>query len=290
MTCVQGAKSRLALNGQQYPCTSYHALTVQELMDGQTKAITGSLQPYDTRWDAGIMRVGHQIVMEPTPTELALLMPLMGLAESPSGTFTLGESLTSFTLLIDMVTDIYSYTNTVVSKWRLQGARGSTPIRLILDLVGKTRPTDAATFSPTASKTDAPFPFHRGTMTLASVSRQFNQFVLACDFNVAQQYNNTQLPTDLCPTNVETYLATSTPYDSTNIALTETPIISNDVSSITGNLTFARGTTNWALALTALRPIQRMPDVLGKTEIRSPQFYRINQSASTKAIVATYTA
>ncbi len=292
MTCVQGAKTQLAINGQQFPFISYRPVVVQELMDGQTQAITGNLQPYDERWDAGILRINHRVILEPTPQELDVLLLLMGFAESPTDTFTLGQSLTSFTLLVDMVTKVYTYTDTVIGRWRLQGRRGSTPIRLILDMMGKARPTEgnAGSFSATARKTDAPIPFTRGTLTLDSTAREYNQFDLVCDFNVASQYNNSQVPTDLCPTNMQMALATSVPFDSTNLNLTKTPIISNTVSSITGTLAFARSPMSSSWALAALRPEQRMPDILGKTEIRAPLFYRVNRTSSNEAIIVTHTS
>lgn len=291
MTCVQGAASQIALNGQSFPFINMRSLVVQELMDGSTDAITGNLQSYDERWDLGIMRIGHRITLEPTPEELDVLLPLMGLTQSPTDTFTLGQSLTSFPFIVDYVTKVHTFTNCVIGRWRLQGARGSSPIRLLLDLIGKTRPTEgnAGSFSATGRKTDAPIPFSRGTMTLNSVERQFNQFVLACDFNVAQQYNNSFLPTDLCPSNIQAYLATSVPYDSTNSSLVKVPVVDADVSSFAGALAFTRGTMSSSWAMTALRPVQRMPDILGKVEIRAPLYYRINRNANTAAIVVTHT-
>lgn len=290
MTCVQGAASLIALNGQTFPFISYRPQVVQEPMDGSTQAITGNLQSFDERWDAGIMRIEHRLVLEPTPQELDVLLLLMGFAESPTNTFTLGQTLTSHTLLVDMVTKVYTYADTVIGRWRLQGRRGNTPVRLILDLMGKTRPTEgnAGSFSATARKTDAPLPFSRGVLTLNSTAREHNQFDLACDFNVASQYNNSQLPTDLCPTNIQTFLATSVPFDSTNLALTSTPVISNTITSITGSLAFTRGSMSSSWALAALRPVQRMPDIAGKTEIRAPLFYRVNRTAANASIIVTH--
>ncbi len=136
----------------------------------------------DTR--VGPYTVNGQLVLEPTPEDLAIWLPRI-LGAAPTGDtppqYNLAETLPSFTLAIDRVAKVFTYAGCKVNRATFSGAQGGL-LRLTLDLVAQSESVGAAgtfpSLTPTATQ---PYIFSDLALTLASASREVKQFSLVVD-------------------------------------------------------------------------------------------------------------
>ncbi len=140
---------------------------------------TRSHQADDTR--VGPYRVGGQLVLEPTPEDLAIWLPRI-LGAAPSGTtYNLAETLPSFTLAIDRVARVFTYAGCKVNRATFQGAQGGL-LRLVLDVVAQSESVAAAGSFPSLSLgVTQPYIFSDVSLTLAAATREVKQFELVID-------------------------------------------------------------------------------------------------------------
>jgi hypothetical protein len=143
---------------------------------------TRSRQALDTR--SGPYTVGGQVVLEPTPEDLAIWLPRI-LGADPSGTtFNLAETLPSFTLTIDRVAKVFTYAGCKVNRATFQGAQGGL-LRLVLDLVAQSESVATAGAFPALSVgMQPPYIFSDLSLVLAGAPREVKQFELTIDNGV----------------------------------------------------------------------------------------------------------
>lgn len=140
----------------------------------------------DTR--VGPYTVGGQLVIEPTPEDLALWLPRI-LGGTPTGsspkTYPLAETLPSFTMSIDRVAKVFTYSGCKVSRATFHGAQGGL-LRLSLDIVAQSESLAAAgTFPSLAPNNGPPYIFSDVTLSLAAAAREVKQFDLVVDNAIA---------------------------------------------------------------------------------------------------------
>ena len=138
-----------------------------------------SHQADDTR--VGPYTVGGQLVLEPTPEDLAIWLPRI-LGADPSGTtYNLAEILPSFTLSVDRVAKVFTYAGCKVNRAVFQGAQGGL-LRLTLDIVAQSESVAVAgTFPSLTLGVTQPYIFSDLALTLASAAREVKQFDLTID-------------------------------------------------------------------------------------------------------------
>lgn len=289
MACAQGFAAQLAINGQAMEFLSVRDLTVRELVDNGDQAIRGILDHAKERVTLGRLQIGVEVTMNPSPAELDVLLPLMGFSESPTDTFTIGDSLTTFTTIVDKVTKVDTYTTCKIGKATFFGQRGGSPIGLRMQILGTGfSEGNAGSFSATALDADICYAFHEGTLTLQSSSRAFDRFEFTLDPHLMVQWNNSSTPTEICPTQRTITLAASTPYTSSESDLFTTPLSS--AAGAAATLAWSRSGQSTSIALANVKAIARPPSVPGKTEIRLPLLYRAYKSGSTAAVIITHDA
>lgn len=283
----QGALSQLAIGGQAMEFLSIRKGTRTELVDNGDLAIRGTFTHAKERVTLGLVWVEHVITMQPSPSELDVLLPLMGFAESPTDTFTEEDDLDTFTMLIDRVAKVHTYENSIIDKWVFRGQKGRLPISLELTILSPTESEgNAGTFSATAIDTSFAYAFTEGVLTVQGGAEAFDRFALACDHKAKVEHNNSRTATCIAPTDREISLACSTPYTSSETALYTTPF--GDASGAGGTLVFTRSTRSTTFTFANLKSIATVPEIPGKEEIRLPLFYRAYSSGSTKALVITH--
>lgn len=289
MACAQGYDAQLAINGQAMEFLRIRDLTVRELVDNGDLAIRGILDHAKERVTLGRLHIGFEVTMNPSPAELDVLLPLMGFTESPTDTFTIGDSLTSHTCIIDRVTKVHTYTGCRIGKSVFFGQRGSQPIGLTMQILGTGFSEGAAgSFSATALDTDIVYAFHEGTLTARSSSRNFDRFSLSINPGLEVQWNNSATPTEICPTNRVIMLSVSTPYTSSESDLFTTPLSAS--AGAAGTLAWSRAGQSTSFAFANLKEIARPPSIPGKRQIRLPVQFKCFRSGSTAALVATHDA
>jgi hypothetical protein len=136
----------------------------------------------DTR--VGPYAVGGQLVLEPTPEDLAIWLPRI-LGGQPTGgevkTYPLAETLPSFTLSIDRVAKVFTYAGCKINRAAFHGAQGGL-LRLTLDIVAQSESLAAAgTFPALTPGTTQPYIFSDLNLTLAATAREVKQFDLTID-------------------------------------------------------------------------------------------------------------
>lgn len=289
MACAQGFDAQLAINGQAMEFISIRDLTVRELVDNGDLAIRGVLDHAKERVTLGRLQIGFEVTMNPSPAELDVLFPLAGFSESPTDTFTIGDSYTTFTSIIDRVTKVHTYTSCKIGRMIFSGQRGTQPIRLTMQILGTGfSEGNSGSFSATAIDTDIAYAFHEGTLTARSASTAFDRFQLTIDPHLQVQWNNSSTPTEICPTNRTITLAVSTPYTSSESTLFTTPL--SAAAGAAGTLAWSRSGQSTSFAFANLKEIARPPSIPGKTEIRLPVLWRAYKSGSTAALIVTHDA
>lgn len=290
MACSQGFAAQLAINGQAMEFISLEGGQTTELVDDSENAIRGILDHPKERVTQGLKRIKLDIVMEPSPSELDVLLPLIGTAESPTDTFTLTDDFSSltFTVIVDRVQHVHTYAACKVDKAVFRGQMGSKPIRLELTIIGTTAESEGASgsFSATALDTDHNYAFYEGVLTLESSARSFDRFALGIENNLFPSFNNSQTAECLLPTNRNIWLACSSPYDSDDNDLYTSGIA--DAGGAAGSLAFTRAGKSTTFSFANLKLIGRPPSIPGKSEIRLDQYYRAYKSGSTAALIITH--
>jgi len=282
----QGAISHLAINGQEYEFITCTGGAVHELTDNSDRAIRGIMDRVKERVSQGLITVAIKVVMQPSPAELNLLLPLFGTTETVD-VFALDQTLPSFPVIMDHVAKVHTYATCKFDKIIVRGQRGGIPIQLELHIIGTSVTEGAAgSFSATAIDTDIAYAFHAGILTLEGGSRNFDRFAFIWDNHIYTEFNNSRTVTDIDMAYRTFDLACSTPYTSNESTLLTTPVGSS--AGTVGTLVYTRAGQSTTFSLANLKSIARDPDINGKTEIRLPLFYRAYKSGATEALVVTH--
>jgi hypothetical protein len=287
--CAQGFSAALAINGQTVEFNRIRELTVRELVDNGQLAIRGRLDHPKERVSLGRLIIGFEFTCNPSPAEMDVYLPLMGFTQSPTDTFTIGDSYTAFTSIIDRVTKVHTYTNCVMGRTVFHGQRGAQPIGMTQQVLARGFTEGVAgSFSATALDLDICYGFQEGTVTLQAATRDFDRFQLILDPHMEVQWNNSTTPTAICPTDREITLDLSTPYTSDESDLFTTPLSSVAGAAVT--LAWSRGGQSTSFAFPNGKFIARPPSIPGKRQIRLPLHMRMYRSSTSAACVVTHDA
>lgn len=190
---------------------------------------TRAAQSEDTR--EGPYAVAGTVVMRPTPEDLAIWLPRI-LGGTPAGTsYTLAETLPSFSMSIDRVAKVFSYVGCKVNVARFTGSSGGM-LTLAMDIIAQKEggidgttftegaPEDAASFPTLSPSITQPYMFHDLVLTLQSAAREVQEFELVIDNGlVADRFHNSKTIIDL-PEGVRAIsLRTQHDYNAANVAL-----------------------------------------------------------------------
>jgi hypothetical protein len=288
--CVQGAMAQLIFDGRFMPFVSFQDESVREIVNLDDQAIRGDFQQFSERVDIGPKRVGFTVVLEPTPVEFDTILPRCGFTYTGTN-FALSNTVGSFTVKLDRITKVHTYTLCKVKRALIQGAKGSTPVRVTLEVIGVdiTEGNAGSIGSGTSyDVTYPPYAFTRGVTTLDSTERAVSQFNLMVDTGAVAQFNNSVTATTICATEIQAYFACNVPYVDTNSGLLTTPWSATAANAITGSLVFTAAAAKvLTFTFNAAHPIARFPDIPGKSEIRLPLTYALKRTTSASAITGS---
>lgn len=292
MSFSVGTFSALSLGGTRIhfkkidPTDSAH-----HLVDAAQGRITGSRFPRSEYVVPGQEVHRHHILLEPTAEEFAVLLPLMGIPVTSGTTYTISETLSSFSMIIDRVAKVHTYGTSYVDKWILRGQKGLKPWALELQIVSLGDTEGAAgSFTPTPPATaTGPYPFSKGTMTLGGTGYAFDQFVLACDNRVLLRYNNAETADDAMATGCELILATSLPYTATEAGLFTTGSGSNRADGVVATLAFSLAGVSTSFAIANVKTPNQPPKIESKfAEVRLPRYFTGYATSGTALLVVTH--
>ena len=139
---------------------------------------------------AGTYTVGGQVVLEPRPDELTMLLPYI-LGTNAALTETVGD----FYLFIDKVGDVYTYAGCKINTATFRSAPNGA-IQLALDVQGKTEGTTPAALHANAAtnlSVLAPYVHHQGVLTLGNTAYEYTNPELVINNGlVLDRFNNSQ--------------------------------------------------------------------------------------------------
>jgi len=260
--------------------------SVKSIVDGSDKSIRGTLDPTGENVAEGMLFAQGRFRMWMTAAKNDILLPCFGATQSPTDTFTLGDSLPACVMTVGPAgSNEITYENCVVTDWVVTGQKGSDPILLDVGWMGTTRASaSAGTFflsqtSPAMVEGYA-YPYPDGSASVTRFSymgadRYFPMFRLAMDYGVIREYNQSVNATRLCPTKHELTFSTNALYstcDSTNDLL-ETPMggdVSGDDLVIDLQRTVGANTYRTIFTVANAKLIASDPSINKKDWIRLP--------------------
>lgn len=247
-------------------------------------SIRGTRSRSKERSGLSLKRVGGDITMRPSPTELDRLLPrILGAAES-TDSFAVAETLPEFLVSVYRVASTYTYAGCKVGSARFTGQEGQA-LQLIMSLLGKTRTKSADAFPSVAIDTDSFYTFHQGVLTLNSVAHSFRSFELIVDNMMEVLFENSETATTVEAADRMVSLAVDVPFASAANTLQDAI---DEAEDIAASLVFTNEGQSLTFTFPALMAADEDPVVSGKSKIRYPLNFQALQSGSNKEIVVTH--
>ena len=260
--------------------------------------IIGSRQEVSERARFGPYFYGGWVVVTLTPGLAATLFPWILGADASGTTFSLAESLQSFSVLADKVTGVHEFYNGYINRAIISGKQNgpSGPpnwVTVAMQMIfknylapGSSESYPSLTLGVTGEY--APLVFedsdNAGTsrLTLNSATREYKSFVLDINNHIEPRYVNALEPTALCPTRRTITLTTVHPYDSGTSNL-----YNQAVAGAAGSLVFANSTVSLTFTFDTLQADVITPTIDGKREINLELQMSARSLSSTDSLVCT---
>jgi len=293
MGLTVGAVCALDIGGVNMQFTSVKQNSVYQFTDTGLESISGFLDSIEERVAEGLVVIDYSILLEPSILDLDTIFPLLGMAETPTDTFTMSDTLPSFTVIMKIGTNYHTFATNYVNDAIFRHARGSHPQRLELRIFG-TSETIAGSDPGIATLVDGVgYPFPDVAVTLAGNAHQVDRLAMAFKNNLVREWNNSTTATGICPSSREVYIGTSTPYYTTNEKALYTAVAgaSPSVTGAAAAVTYTRGTRSTAFAYENAKLLATPPSILAKNkEVRLDQFYRCYRTVANPVCVVTHDA
>lgn len=255
------------------------------LIDTNEEATRGTRDPAKERVVQGLITTELQIVMNPTPAELDILLPWIGFTESVD-TFSLDEALTYRDILIDYSAHRQIYQDAMVNTAEFASTKGQ-PLKLTLNVMCRTQDTPVATAFPTIGiDTEAPYTHHQGVLTLRSSAREYSEVSLTIDNRLEAEHNNAQNPTVIFATDRMITGSVNTPFSSDELDLYTGPLAS--AAGAAGSLVYTNGGQSTTFTLANVKEDNVTPPTISGGEIRQAIDFKVFSSASTDSLVITH--
>lgn len=279
MACAQGAMGTVYVEPGSAPHTFdasseryeflYESVQARKRIVGG-QGIRGTREESQESTRFGSYPVAGRLAMHVNPLMLDLWLPrILGAAEN-ANVFDLAESLPSFGLLFNRVTQTFEYTDCVVSKAMFRAQAGPSDgdaelLELVLEIVGKTEATGtsvpAVSIATTATSTQNLL-MAEGVFTFNSAARETKQVTILIDNHIQPRWVNSLTPTALCPRGRTIAVQTRHPYDSGTSNL-----YGQARAGATGTIVFTNSTVSTTFTFGTLQCMDESPIIRGKTEI-----------------------
>jgi hypothetical protein len=280
MTEQMAYGSRMTIGGSAVEFKSHSIKQTIELSEDD--GIRGVRSRALERVTQGLIKVSGSITFEPTPAEVAILLPII-VGSSTTAT-TLTDALADTTVVIDNGTKTDTFVGRF-TKGTFSGSPGQK-IQLVVDFVGKTRATSSGgSLSGTPDITVRPYMYHDmgSGITINSVVYGIDKFELTIDNHIEPTFMSGQVATDLEPTDRTVSLAIQTRYTSAEDALmilaSAGPVLS---SPLAASIAFTNGTKSMTFSFGAI--VAKSESVVNqgkKSKLRLPLNYNCYKVGTT---------
>lgn len=203
----------------------------------------------------GPSTVGGQIVMHPTPTQLANLLPRILGAAASDDTYALAETLPSFQVQIDRQTKVFTCTDCKVNRAVFRSSNRG-PLELTLDIEGLTETVAAAGSFPTLTLGALqPYMHHQATIALAGAAREVERLEVTIDNHLLlDRFNNSLTRTALPEGDRVVRLACDCPFSAD-----EADLYNLAVSGAPGSVTWISGSRSLTFSFARLQAPDHSP-------------------------------
>jgi hypothetical protein len=213
---------------------------VSQIID--TSGIRGSRSHLATRTRRGIDTIAGMIELIPTADELRHLLPWILGDVAVDGQYRLGESLGERFVQVDKVAGVFTYAGCLVNRASFVGKAGQ-PIRLRLEIVGKTESSSPAeTFPTVAYAGGTPFLFSDTVLNLVGQSREVQEWSIVIDNHLEVSFANSTTATRIIPRDRTVTLNCTNPFTADEVVLYDQLLAGSPaslgMSSPTATLTF----------------------------------------------------
>lgn len=285
MTEQMGYKSRMTIGGNAVEFT--HHDIKQSIEIEQDEGLRGTRSRAMERLAQGNVKIGGSVEFEPTPAEVAFLLPLVT-GNSTSAT-TLTDALADTTVVIDNGT----VTDTFVgrfSKATFSGQPGKK-IKLKMDFVGKTRTVSTGgSLSGVPDITVRPYMFYDmgSGITIGGTVYSIDKFEFSIDNKIEPTYMQGQTATDLEPTDRVVMLSLQSRYNAAENALLILSEAGPNIGSpLTASVAFTNGSNSMTFGFGALVAPPETVVVPGRQHLRLPLNYQAYKVGTTMEVVST---
>lgn len=220
----------------------------------------------DTR--VGPYSVAGQLVLEPTPEDLAVLFPFILGADASGTTFALAETLPSFTLVVDRVAKVFTYAGCKVARATFSGSSGGL-LRLAMDIVAQSEAVgNAGTFPSLTASITQPYIFSDLTLTLQSAVRKPASFELVIDNGlITDRFLNSTTVVTIPEGDRVVMLNVVLPYAAGTGTTGNTDLYAQALAGAAGTLALANAGYSTTFSFATLQVPDNSPTVAGRGEI-----------------------
>jgi hypothetical protein len=227
----------------------------------------GTRSQFLARFRMSRLRVGGPLTCEPTPVEMAYLLPKI-LGGAPSGTnYPLAETLPTFFLTSDRVAKVFKYAGCGVGRATLRASVGSA-LETALDLIGQTETiANAGTFPGglTPDATASPFVMTDLAVSIGGTPYQCSAFELVIDNAVdAERFLNSATLVSVQPTNRLITCNLTLPYGDA------AAVYGTGAAGVAVVATFTNGTVSVAFSMPKLVFPRKSPTAPDTSEVMLP--------------------
>jgi len=250
----------------------------------EREGIKGTRSHYTEDTRLGNAPTGGQLVLEPTPEDLAIWFPRILGAAAVGTSFALAETLPSFFMAIDRVAKVHTYPKNWVNTATFSCSEGQ-PMKLSLDIVGTDETEGAAgTFPSLTLALTQPYMFSDMEITLNAIKRECKEFTLTIDNHLHKDrfFNSTTIYAAPAEDRTIT-LSCQPPYAAENVDLYRQALAGAAGSLV---LTNAGYSTTFTFGMLQVPP--EAPNVNGKGELMLPLNMVARKNGSTMELAVTH--
>jgi len=221
--------------------------------------------------------------MYPSVQDYALLLPWILGAVASGTTFALAETLSDRYVCVDKGAKVFTYAGCVVNKAVFSGSDGA-PVKLTLDIVGKTQTvSNSGTFPSVSYNTAGPFMFSEAALTLLGTSgRLVKSWSITIDNQLEVNFYNSRTASRIVPKDRSVTFSCANPFTAD-----ETDLFDQALAGSAATLTLTYGAMSMEFAFATLQFPHADPQVSGRSEIGLALDGTARKAGSTSELIVT---
>lgn len=283
----QGYQSSLGIDSAN-PVTKGFEFTACSLGKRGTiidaSGLRGSASHRSERTRTGNYRVQGTIEMQPSPEELALLLPWAFGTPASGNVYALADALASRYVTVDKVAKVFTYAGCCVDRVTFKGSEGQA-MNLSLDVIGQTETVgNAGSFPSVTFQNAPPFIHSEAVLTLQGSSRPVKEWTLSIDNDLETMFYNSVSASRIARRDRIVTFECTNPFTAAEVDL-----YNQALAGAAASLVLVQAGTNYSLsfAFATLQFPDQSPVVNGRQEIPLRLSGVARMVGTTKELIAT---